>query len=155
MNGRTELNWLAGLAAVFLALYFLPVGSPASTARCSSPSSSRGGTRASTSCSVSCLPSSSPARSRLRQPGLGDEVPRSGAARPLAYGVASISGTCSRSAPARAAALGGIYKRGAGLGPASASSTRTAINALAIILTAASSASSSASPARGAVSFSV
>ena len=26
MNGRSELKWLAGLGAAFLALYFLPVG---------------------------------------------------------------------------------------------------------------------------------
>ena len=26
MNGRSEMKWLAGLAAAFLALYFLPFG---------------------------------------------------------------------------------------------------------------------------------
>jgi len=28
MTGRSELRWLAGLGAVFVALYFLPVGTP-------------------------------------------------------------------------------------------------------------------------------
>jgi len=139
MNGRTELNWLAGLAAVFLALYFLPVGSPRFDG--------------------ALLESFQLARWYAREHVLLCLVPAffiagaigvfvsqasvmkylgPGAARPLAYGVASISGTVLAVCSCTVLPLfGGIYKRGAGLGPASAFLySGPAINALAIILTA-------------------
>ena len=139
MSGRTELNWLAGLAAVFLALYFLPVGSPRFDG--------------------ALLESFQLARWYAREHVLLCLVPAffiagaigvfvsqasvmkylgPGAARPLAYGVASISGTVLAVCSCTVLPLfGGIYKRGAGLGPASAFLySGPAINALAIILTA-------------------
>ena len=139
MNGRTELNWLAGFAAVFLALYFLPVGSPRFDG--------------------ALLESFQLARWYAREHVLLCLVPAffiagaigvfvsqasvmkylgPGAARPLAYGVASISGTVLAVCSCTVLPLfGGIYKRGAGLGPASAFLySGPAINALAIILTA-------------------
>jgi uncharacterized membrane protein YraQ (UPF0718 family) len=139
MNGRTELHWLAGLAAVFLALYFLPVGSPRFDG--------------------ALLEAFQLARWYAREHVLLCLVPAffiagaigvfvsqaavmkylgPGASRPLAYGVASISGTVLAVCSCTVLPLfGGIYKRGAGLGPASAFLySGPAINALAIILTA-------------------
>lgn len=139
MNGRSELRWLAGLAAVLLALYFLPVG----TARFDG----------------ALIESFQLAKWYAREHVLLCLVPAffiagaigvfvsqasvmkylgPGASRPLAYGVASISGTVLAVCSCTVLPLfGGIYKRGAGLGPASAFLySGPAINALAIILTA-------------------
>ncbi len=74
----------------------------------------------------------------FRFPGGGHEVPGAGAKKVLAYGVASVSGSilavCSCY---RAALFAGIWKRGAGLGPAIAFLySGPAINILAIVLTA-------------------
>jgi uncharacterized membrane protein YraQ (UPF0718 family) len=139
MNGRAELKWLAGLGAVLLALYFLPVG----TARfdgaliesfqlakwyarehvllCLVPAFFIAG-------AIGVFVSQA---SVMRY--LGPD-----ASRPLAYGVASVSGTVLAVCSCTVLPLfGGIYKRGAGLGPASAFLySGPAINALAIILTA-------------------
>jgi hypothetical protein len=139
MDGRTEIKWMAGLAAAFLALYFLPVG----TARFDG----------------ALLESFQLAKWYAREHVLLCLVPAffiagaigvfvsqasvmkylgPGASRPLAYGVASISGTVLAVCSCTVLPLfGGIYKRGAGLGPASAFLySGPAINALAIILTA-------------------
>ena len=139
MSARSELKWSAGLAAVFLALYFLPVG----TARfdgalveafqlakwyarehvllCLVPAFFIAG-------AIGVFVSQA---SVMRY--LGPDAPR-----PLAYGVASVAGTVLAVCSCTVLPLfGGIYKRGAGLGPASAFLySGPAINALAIILTA-------------------
>ncbi len=139
MNGRSELKWLAALTAGFLALYFLPVGN----ARFDG----------------ALLESFQLARWYAREHVLLCLVPAffiagaigvfvsqasvmsylgAGAPRPLAYGVAAISGTVLAVCSCTVLPLfGGIYKRGAGLGPASAFLySGPAINVLAIILTA-------------------
>ncbi len=139
MTGRSELKWMAGLAGAFLALYFLPVG----TARFDG----------------ALLESFQLAKWYAREHVLLCLVPAffiagaigvfvsqgavmkylgPAAPRPLAYGVASISGTVLAVCSCTVLPLfGGIYKRGAGLGPASAFLySGPAINALAIILTA-------------------
>jgi hypothetical protein len=136
---RSELKWMTGLAAAFLAFYFLPVG----TARfdgalveafqlarwyarehvllCLVPAFFIAG-------AIGVFVSQA---SVMRY--LGPTAPR-----PLAYGVASVSGTVLAVCSCTVLPLfGGIYKRGAGLGPAAAFLySGPAINALAIILTA-------------------
>jgi uncharacterized protein len=139
MNGRSELKWSAGLAAAFFALYFLPVGSPRFDGAliesfqlakwyarehvllCLVPAFFIAG-------AIGVFVSQA---SVLRYLGAG-------APRPLAYGVAAVSGTVLAVCSCTVLPLfGGIYKRGAGLGPASAFLySGPAINALAIILTA-------------------
>ncbi len=139
MSARTELKWLGGLGAAFLALYFLPVG----TARFDG----------------ALVESFALAKWYAREHVLLCLVPAffiagaigvfvsqaavmkylgPNASRPMAYGVASISGTVLAVCSCTVLPLfGGIYKRGAGLGPASAFLySGPAINALAIILTA-------------------
>lgn len=139
MGSRSDLKWLGGLATVFAALYFLPVGTPRFDG--------------------ALLESFQLARWYAREHVLLCLVPAffiagaigvfvsqaavmkylgPGASRPLAYGVASISGTVLAVCSCTVLPLfGGIYKRGAGLGPASAFLySGPAINALAIILTA-------------------
>jgi uncharacterized protein len=139
VNGRSELKWLAGLGAAFLALYFLPVG----TARfdgalveafalahwyarehvllCLVPAFFIAG-------AIGVFVSQAAVMKYLGP----------SASRPMAYGVASVSGTVLAVCSCTVLPLfGGIYKRGAGLGPASAFLySGPAINALAIILTA-------------------
>jgi len=137
MSGRSELRWLAGLAAAFLALYFLPVGTPRFDG--------------------AVLESFQLAKWYAREHVLLCLVPAffiagaigvfvsqaavmkylgAGASRPVAYGVASISGTVLAVCSCTVLPLfGGIYKRGAGLGPASAFLySGPAINALAIMV---------------------
>jgi len=139
MRDRAELKSLVFLAAVFLALYFLPVG----TARFDG----------------AALEALQLAKWYAREHVLLCLVPAffiagaigvfvsqasvmkylgPQASRPVAYGVASISGTVLAVCSCTVLPLfGGIYKRGAGLGPASAFLySGPAINALAIILTA-------------------
>jgi len=139
MGNRPELRRFVVLVVVFAALYFLPIG----TARfdgavieafqlakwyarehvllCLIPAFFIAG-------GISAFVSQA---SVMRYLG-----PR--ARRPVAYGVASISGTVLAACSCTVLPLfGGIYKRGAGLGPASAFLySGPAINALAIILTA-------------------
>ena len=139
MSARSELGWLAGLGGAFLALYFLPVGT--------------------TRFDGALLEAFQLARWYAREHVLLCLVPAffiagaigvfvsqaavmkylgPDARRPLAYGVASVSGTVLAVCSCTVLPLfGGIYKRGAGLGPASAFLyAGPAINALAIILTA-------------------
>jgi len=139
MNEHSELKWSIGLLAAFLALYFLPVGTPRfdgalveafQLARwyarehvllCLVPAFFIAG-------AIGVFVSQA---SVMRY--LGPQAPR-----PVAYGVASVSGTVLAVCSCTVLPLfGGIYKRGAGLGPASAFLySGPAINALAIILTA-------------------
>jgi len=134
-----ELRWLAGLAAAFAVLYFLPVGTPRfdgavlealQLARwyarehvllCLVPAFFIAG-------AIGVFVSQAAVMKYL-----GPSAPR-----PVAYGVASISGTVLAVCSCTVLPLfGGIYRRGAGLGPASAFLySGPAINALAIILTA-------------------
>ncbi|HSM51916.1 MAG TPA: permease [Thermoanaerobaculia bacterium] len=139
MNGNRELRWGLALAAGFLLLYFLPVGSARFDGAvleafhlakwyarehvllCLVPAFFIAG-------AIGVFVSQA---SVMRY--LGPDAPR-----PLAYGVASVSGTVLAVCSCTVLPLfGGIYKRGAGLGPASAFLySGPAINALAIILTA-------------------
>ena len=139
MNGRSELKWLSGLTAAFLALYFLPVGTTRFDGAlieafqlaqwyaqehvllCLVPAFFIAG-------AIGVFVSQAAVMKYLG----------AGASRPVAYGVASISGTVLAVCSCTVLPLfGGIYKRGAGLGPASAFLySGPAINALAIILTA-------------------
>jgi uncharacterized membrane protein YraQ (UPF0718 family) len=136
---RAQLRWLAGLVAAFLALYFLPVGTPRFDAAvleafqlakwyarehvllCLVPAFFIAG-------AIGVFVSQAAVMRYL-----GPSAPRA-----TAYGVASISGTVLAVCSCTVLPLfGGIYRRGAGLGPASAFLySGPAINALAIILTA-------------------
>ena len=139
MIERSEMKWLGGLVTAFLALYFLPVGTPRFDGAlveafelakwyarehvllCLVPAFFIAG-------AIGVFVSQA-AVMRYLGPG---------APRPLAYGVASVSGTVLALCSCTVLPLfGGIYKRGAGLGPAAAFLySGPAINALAIILTA-------------------
>jgi uncharacterized membrane protein YraQ (UPF0718 family) len=139
MIDRSELKWLVGLVAAFVGLYFLPAGNARfdgalveafQLARwyarehvllCLLPAFFIAG-------AIGVFVSQG---SVMRY--LGPEAPQ-----PLAYGVASVSGTVLAVCSCTVLPLfGGIYKRGAGLGPAAAFLySGPAINALAIILTA-------------------
>ncbi len=139
MSARAELRWAAGLAGVFAALYFLPVGSPRFDGAlveafqlakwyarehvllCLVPAFFIAG-------AISVFVSQAAVMKFLGP----------SASRPMAYGVASVSGTVLAVCSCTVLPLfGGIYKRGAGLGPAAAFLySGPAINALAIILTA-------------------
>ncbi|QQR73443.1 MAG: permease [Holophagales bacterium] len=139
MDWKREGKWLAGIAGAFLLLYFLPVGT--------------------TRFDGALLESFHLAKWYAREHVLLCLVPAffiagaigvfvsqatvmkylgADASRPMAYGVAAISGTVLAVCSCTVLPLfGGIYKRGAGLGPASAFLySGPAINALAIILTA-------------------
>ena len=139
MGGRSELKWLVGLGSLFVALYFLPVGTPRFDGAlveafqlakwyarehvllCLVPAFFIAG-------AIGVFVSQASVMHYL-----GPRAPR-----PLAYGVASVSGTVLAVCSCTVLPLfGGIYKRGAGLGPATAFLySGPAINALAIILTA-------------------
>jgi len=130
MSERSELKWMAGLAAAFLALYFLPVGT--------------------TRFDGALLEAFQLAKWYAREHvllclvpaffiagAIGAFVSQAAVMKYLGPG-ASISGTVLAVCSCTVLPLfGGIYKRGAGLGPASAFLySGPAINALAIILTA-------------------
>jgi len=139
MRDYRELRWGLVLAAGFLLLYFLPVGSARFDGAvleafhlakwyarehvllCLVPAFFIAG-------AIGVFVSQA---SVMRY--LGPDAPR-----PVAYGVASVSGTVLAVCSCTVLPLfGGIYRRGAGLGPASAFLySGPAINALAIILTA-------------------
>ena len=139
MNGRSELKWLAGLAVAFLGLYFLPVGTPRfDGALVEAFQLARWYSREHVLlCLVPAFFIAGAIGVFISQASvmryLGPEAPR-----PVAYGVASVSGTVLAVCSCTVLPLfGGIYKRGAGLGPAAAFLySGPAINALAIILTA-------------------
>jgi hypothetical protein len=139
VSAKTEIKWLAGIGVAFLALYFLPVGTPRFDGAlveafqlakwyarehvllCLVPAFFIAG-------AIGVFVSQAAVMKYL-----GPSAPRA-----TAYGVASISGTVLAVCSCTVLPLfGGIYKRGAGLGPASAFLySGPAINALAIILTA-------------------
>jgi uncharacterized protein len=139
MNWKHETRIFAGLAAVFLGFYFLPLGQPRFDAAlgealeltkwyarehvilCLLPAFWIAG-------AIAAFVSQA---SVMRY--LGPKAPK-----PLAYGVASVSGTILAVCSCTVLPLfAGIYRMGAGLGPATAFLySGPAINALAIILTA-------------------
>jgi len=139
MRARAEIGKLAGLAGAFVALYFLPAevpglaGAPAEALQlagwyarehvllCLVPALFLAG-------AIGAFVSQA---SLMRY--LGPSAPR-----PVAYGVASISGAVLAVCSCTVLPLfGGIYKRGAGLGPASAFLyAGPAVNVLAVLLTA-------------------
>jgi uncharacterized membrane protein YraQ (UPF0718 family) len=139
MNWRQEWKWLAGLAGVFLVAFFLPVGAGRfdnavtealalvkwyareHVLLCLVPAFFIAG-------AISVFVSQA---SVMRYLGAT-------ANKVLAYAVASVSGTVLAVCSCTVLPLfGGIYKRGAGLGPATAFLySGPAINALAILLTA-------------------
>ena len=95
---------------------------------------------------------------RVHRPGRGDPPVGAGANKLVAYGVASVSGTILAVCSCTVLPLfGGLYKRGAGLGPAIAFLySGPAINILAIVLTAkVLGFELGAARAIGAVAFSV
>jgi uncharacterized membrane protein YraQ (UPF0718 family) len=139
MSANTEAKWLAGIGVAFLALYFLPVGTPRfDGALVEAFQLAKGYAREHV---LLCL-----VPAFFIAGAIGVFVSQAavmkylgpGAPRATAYGVASISGTVLAVCSCTVLPLfGGIYKRGAGLGPASAFLySGPAINALAIILTA-------------------
>lgn len=139
MTRSSELRWLATLVGVFLALYFLPESS-ARVDGALVEAFQLAGWYAREHVLLCLVPAFFIAGaigvfvsqgSVMRY--LGPDAPR-----PLAYGVASVAGTVLAVCSCTVLPLfGGIYKRGAGLGPASAFLySGPAINALAIILTA-------------------
>lgn len=139
MSLRAELRWLGGLTAAFLALYFLPVGNPRfDAALVEALQLAKGYARDHV---LLCL-----VPAFFVAGAIGVFVSQASvmrylgptASRPLAYGVASVSGTVLAVCSCTVLPLfGGIYKRGAGLGPAATFLyAGPAINALAIILTA-------------------
>lgn len=139
MDWKREGRWLAGIAGAFLLLYFLPVGTSRFDGAlleafhlakwyarehvllCLMPAFYIAG-------AIGVFVSQAAVMKYLG----------ADASRPMAYGVASISGTVLAVCSCTVLPLfGSIYKRGAGLGPASAFLySGPAINALAIILTA-------------------
>lgn len=139
MNGRSELKWLVGLTAVFLGLYFLPVGTPRfDSALVEAFELAKWYSREHVLlCLVPAFFIAGAIGVFISQASvmryLGPDAPRA-----VAYGVAAVSGTVLAVCSCTVLPLfGGIYKRGAGLGPASAFLySGPAINALAIILTA-------------------
>ncbi|HSM14006.1 MAG TPA: permease [Thermoanaerobaculia bacterium] len=139
MSERAEIRWAAGLVGVFLALYFLPAGSARfDRALVEAFQLARWYAREHVLlCLVPAFYIAGAIGVFVSQASvmkyLGPSAPR-----PVAYGVASISGTVLAVCSCTVLPLfGGIYKRGAGLGPASAFLySGPAINALAIILTA-------------------
>lgn len=159
MSWKREAAWLAGIAGTFFAFYFLPIGTERFDGAlleafhlakwyarehvllCLVPAFYIAG-------AIGVFVSQAAV---LRY--LGAEAPR-----PVAYGVASVAGTVLAVCSCTVLPLfGGIYKRGAGLGPASAFLySGPAINALAIILTArVLGAEMGTARAVGAVAFSV
>jgi uncharacterized membrane protein YraQ (UPF0718 family) len=139
MSDGADRKWLLGLLAVLAALWFLPVGTPRlDAALLESFQLARWYTREHVLlCLVPAFFIAGAIGVFVSQASvmrwLGPRAPR-----PLAYGVASVSGTVLAVCSCTVLPLfGGIYKRGAGLGPASAFLySGPAINALAIILTA-------------------
>ncbi len=159
MSRGAELKWLGGLAAAFLGLYFLPVGTPRfDAALVEAFGLARWYAREHVLlCLVPAFFIAGAIAVFVRQAAvmryLGPRAPR-----PVAYGVASVAGTVLAVCSCTVLPLfAGIYRRGAGLGPAAAFLyAGPAINALAIILTARIlGAELGAARAVGAVVFSV
>ena len=139
MNWKREGKWLAALAAVFLAAYFLPVGEPRfDSAVTEAFSLTKWYAREHV---VLCLLPAffiAGAISVFVSQASVMKYLGAKANKVLAYGVAAVSGTVLAVCSCTVLPLfAGIWKRGAGLGPATAFLySGPAINVLAIILTA-------------------
>lgn len=139
MSARSELKWLAGLGVAFGALYFLPAGTPRfDGALVEAFQLAKWYAREHVlTCLVPAFFVAGAIGAFVSQASvmkyLGPRAPRA-----LAYGVASVSGSVLAVCSCTVLPLfGGIYRRGAGLGPAAAFLyAGPAVNALAIILTA-------------------
>ena len=136
---KKEWGIFLGLVTIFLLAYFLNFTDPKIQARSWKRSTCSSGTPATTRWPASCRPCSSPGpspRSSPRRPCCATWARKPTRSKPT--GVASVSGTvlavCSCSVLPMFA---GIYRVGAGLGPASAFLySGPAINVMAIFLTA-------------------
>lgn len=159
MNWKDDWKWLAGLAALFLALFYLPVGIPRfDNAVFEGLYLARSYAREHV---ILCLLPAffiAGAIGVFLSQGSVMKYLGAGAKKVLAYGVASVSGTILAVCSCTVLPLfAGIYRMGAGLGPAVAFLySGPAINVLAIILTArVLGLELGVARAVGAVSFSV
>ncbi|HEX4955095.1 MAG TPA: permease [Thermoanaerobaculia bacterium] len=139
MNESREIRWWVALAGGFLLFYFLPVGTPRFDGAVSEALHlARWYAREHVLlCLVPAFFLAGAIGVFISQASVMRYL-GAGAPRAMAYGVASVSGTVLAVCSCTVLPLfGGIYKRGAGLGPATAFLySGPAINALAIILTA-------------------
>ncbi|MDP3541662.1 MAG: permease [Elusimicrobiota bacterium] len=139
MNWKDEWKWLAGFTALFFGFYFLPVGAPRfDGAVTEALELTKWYTREHVVlCLIPALFIAGGIAAFVSQASVMKYF-GAGANKLLSYGVASVSGTllavCSCTVLPMFA---GIYKRGAGLGPAVAFLySGPAVNVLAIVLTA-------------------
>lgn len=139
MDWKDEWRWLAGFAAGFLVLYFLPVGSPRfDGAVTEALELAKWYTREHVLlCLVPALFIAGAVSTFVSQASVMRYFGAK-ADKLLAYGVASVSGTILAVCSCTVLPLfSGIYKRGAGLGPAIAFLySGPAINVLAVVMTA-------------------
>lgn len=139
MNWKEEWRWLAGFAGVFFAFYFLPVGLPRfDGAITEGLELAKWYTREHVVlCLVPALFIAGGISAFVSQTSVMKYFGAK-ANKGLSYGVASVSGTILAVCSCTVLPLfAGIYKRGAGLGPAIAFLySGPAINVLAIVLTA-------------------
>ncbi|GAB4032154.1 MAG: permease [Elusimicrobiota bacterium] len=139
MNWKDEWKWLAGFVAVFFLLYFLPVGSPRfDGAITEALELTKWYTREHiVLCLIPALFIAGGISAFVSQASVMKYFGAK-ANKFLSYGVASVSGTILAVCSCTVLPLfAGIYKRGAGLGPAIAFLySGPAINVLAIVLTA-------------------
>ncbi|HAH05702.1 MAG TPA: hypothetical protein DCM05_04110 [Elusimicrobia bacterium] len=139
MSWKEEWKWLAGFAAVFFALYFLPVGTPRFDGALNEALElAKWYTREHVLlCLVPALFIAGGISAFVSQASVMKYFGAK-ADKVLSYGVASVSGTILAVCSCTVLPLfSGIYKRGAGLGPAIAFLfSGPAINVLAIVLTA-------------------
>jgi len=139
MNWKDEWKWLAGFVTVFFVLYFLPVGSARfDTAITEALELTKWYTREHVVlCLIPALFIAGGISAFVSQASVMKYFGAK-ANKFLSYGVASVSGTILAVCSCTVLPLfAGIYKRGAGLGPAIAFLySGPAINVLAIVLTA-------------------
>ena len=139
MNWKSEWKWLAGFVAVFFVFYFLPVGVPRfDGAITEALELTKWYTREHVLlCLVPALFIAGAISAFVSQASVMRYFGAQ-ANKVLSYGVASVSGTILAVCSCTVLPLfAGIYKRGAGLGPAIAFLySGPAINVLAIVLTA-------------------
>jgi len=139
VSWKEEWKWLAGFAAVFFALYFLPVGTPRFDGALNEALElAKWYTREHVLlCLVPALFIAGGISAFVSQASVMKYFGAK-ADKVLSYGVASVSGTILAVCSCTVLPLfSGIYKRGAGLGPAIAFLfSGPAINVLAIVLTA-------------------
>ena len=159
MNWKDEWKWLAGFVGIFFAFYFLPVGLPRfDGAITEGLELTKWYTREHVVlCLIPALFIAGGISAFVSQASVMKYFGAK-ANKMLSYGVASVSGTILAVCSCTVLPLfAGIYKRGAGLGPAIAFLySGPAINVLAIVLTArVLGFEMGAARAIGAVSFSV